>query len=161
MGAFQVKAEDEVADRASAAIEQYRANHDLANRGDALKQLLPLLERAAVEGGADPEAEKMIAQVKSMTASIEVEVQALATRVTTARAAERAAAAADLDNAEQVAQAATEQANRLRDELDTVKEQMAEIERERDDALAQVSDLTARLDAALGLKHQLEQACGQ
>lgn len=152
MGAFQVKADDQIADRASAAIEQYRVNHQLANRGDALAQLVPMLERAAVTGGTDPEAEKMLGQLKSLTAAIEVEAQALATRVTTARAAERAAAAADLDNAEQVAQAATEQANRLRDELDTVKEQLAEVERERDAALAQADEIKDQLNAVLGLK---------
>lgn len=152
MGAFQVKADDQIADRASAAIEQYRVNHQLANRGDALAQLVPMLERAAVTGGTDPEAEKMLGQLKSLTAAIEVEAQALATRVTTARAAERAAAAADLDNAEQVAQAATEQANRLRDELDTVKEQLAEVERERDAALAKADEIKDQLNAVLGLK---------
>lgn len=152
MGAFQVKADDQIAERASAAIEQYRTNHQLANRGDALAELLPLLERAAVAGGTDAEAEKLLGQLKSLTAAIEVEAQALATRVTTARAAERAAAAADLDNAEQVAQAATEQANRLRDELDTVKEQLAEVERERDAALAQADEIKDQLNAVLGLK---------
>lgn len=157
MGAFQVKADDQIADRASAAIEQYRVNHQLANRGDALAQLVPMLERAAVAGGADPEAEKMIAQVKSMTASIEVEVQALATRVTTARAAERAAAAADLDNAQQVAQAATEQATRLREENDQLKEQMAELKDELAAAIARADGLTAQLNAVLGLKEQAGQ----
>lgn len=152
MGAFQVKADDQIAERASAAIEQYRTNHQLANRGDALAELLPLLERAAVAGGTDAEAEKLLGQLKSLTAAIEVEAQALATRVTTARAAERAAAAADLDNAEQVAQAATEQANRLRDELDTVKEQLAEVERERDAALAKADEIKDQLNAVLGLK---------
>lgn len=157
MGAFQVKAEDEIAERASAAIEQYRVNHQLANRGDALAQLLPMLERAAVAGGTDAEAEKMLGQVKSLTAAIEVEVQALATRVTTARAAERAAAAADLDNAEQVASAATEQATRLREENDQLKEQMAELKDELAAAIARADGLTAQLNAVLGLKEQAGQ----
>lgn len=159
MGAFQVKAEDEIADRASAAIEQYRVNHQLANRGDALAELLPLLERAAVAGGTDPEAEKMIAQVKSMTASIEVEVQALATRVTTARAAERAAVAADLDNAEQVAQAAKEQADRYREQAEELEQRLENAKAEFTALRAENDQLKDMLNAALGLKQQVEQGC--
>lgn len=159
MGAFQVKADDQIADRASAAIEQYRANHQLANRGDALAELLPLLERAAVTGGTDPEAEKMLGQVKSLTAAIEVEVQALATRVTTARAAERSAAAADLDNAQQVAQAAKEEADRYREQAEELEQDLENAKAVIAEREAEIQQLKDMLNAALGLKQQVEQGC--
>ena len=159
MGAFQVKADDQIADRASAAIEQYRANHQLANRGDALAELLPLLERAAVAGGTDPEAEKMLGQLKSLTAAIEVEAQALATRVTTARAAERAAAAADLDNAQQVAQAAKEEADRYREYAGELEQSLEDVKAALTERDAEIRQLKDQLNAVLGLKQQVEQGC--
>lgn len=157
MGAFQVKADDQIADRASAAIEQYRVNHQLANRGDALAQLLPLLERAAVAGGADPEAEKMLGQLKSLSAAMEVEWQGLANRVTTARATERAAVAADLDNAQQVAQAAKEEADRYREHSEELEQRLEDAEAVIADRDAEIKQLKDMLNAALGLKQQVEQ----
>lgn len=158
MGAFQIKADDAVADRASAAVEQYRVNHQLANRGDALAQLVPLLERAAAAGGADAEAENHLAQVRSLAAAIEVEAQALATRVATAKATERAAVQADLDNAEQVAQAAKEQSDRFRADLDAKQAELDAARGELVEREAEAEQLRAQLNAVLGLKQEAERA---
>lgn len=157
MGAFQVKAEDEIAERASAAIETYRANHDLANRGDALRQLLPLLERAAVEGGADPEAEKMLAQVKSLTAAIEVEAQALATRVVTAKATERAAVAEELESVKKAFATARDEANGLRTEKDDLLHRVMDLQSQNVKQAEEIEKLRNQLAAALDLRARVEQ----
>lgn len=157
MGAFQVKADDQIAERASAAIEQYRANHDLANRGDALAQLLPLLERAAVEGGADPEAEKMLGHIKSLTAALEVEAQALATRVATARATERAAVADELENVKKAFATARDEANALRAEKDDLLHRVMDLKSENVKQAEEIEKLRDQLAAALDLRARVEQ----
>lgn len=157
MGAFQVKAADEIAERASAAIEKYRANHDLANRGDALAQLVPLLERAAVEGGTDPQAEKMLGHIKSLTAALEVEAQALATRVATAKATERAAVADELDRVKKAYTLARDEGNALRAERDQLLKELGEDKTELANQRDEIRKLRDQLAAALDLRARVEQ----